>query len=367
MTTGNPTLRTRLALLYGGLFFAAAAALIAFVDLPMADVNSAQPAPRTAGAPTTAGRSDASNLHELLLYSGIALVVAAGLAAVLGRLMADRALRPFRAVVTSARRISAGNLQERLALDSPYAEFNELGATLDDLFGRLEASFDAQRHFVANASHELRTPLTVERTLLQVALDDPDATVESLRSTCQDLLAIGRQQQRLIEALLTLADSERELDQPEPFDLADLAGTVLLTRRQEAGERDVRIDATLAPAPAAGDPSLMTSLLANLLDNALHHNVPGGRVELRTGTDADGRAAVSVGNTGAVVPPSELARLFQPFQRLDTQRTHRADSDRHGLGLAIVAAIARAHRADLAADARPEGGLDIRVTFETSG
>ena len=131
---------------------------------------------------------------------------------------------------------------------------------------------------MANASHELRTPLAAERTLVQVALADPEATAETLRSTCQQVLVLGDQQERLIEALLTLASSERGVERWEPFDLADLAGRAIDDRRPEAERRRIHLDATLTAAPATGDPSLADSLVANLVDNAIRHNLPGGWV-----------------------------------------------------------------------------------------
>jgi signal transduction histidine kinase len=277
-----------------------------------------------------------------------------------GWAVAGRALRPFQAIMATARDISASSLHERLSLDGPYDEFQELGATLDELFGRLEASFESQRHFVANASHELRTPLTVERTMLQVALADPDATAEALRSTCEKLLLLGEQQERLIDGLLTLASSERGVEHWEPFDLADLAGQAIADRRQEAERRSIRVAAALFAAPAAGDPRLVASLVANLADNALRHNAVGGRVEITTATRA-GRATISVSNTGPVIPPGEVGRLARPFQRLGPQRIR--DAGGHGLGLAIVCAIARAHEATVVAAARPQGGLDVEVGF----
>jgi signal transduction histidine kinase len=290
-----------------------------------------------------------------LVFAGTVLVALA-----LGWLIAGRFLRPLRTITATARDISASNLSRRLGLVGRDDEFTELGETLDDLFARLEASFESQRHFVANASHELRTPLAAERTLLQVALADPDATAETLRSTCQQLLALGYQQERLIEALLTLASSERGIERWEPLDLAGIAGKVLLDVRQEAERRGIRIEAILAAAPATGDPSLVESLVANLVDNAIRHNRDGGRVEIST-TITGGLAIVSVSNTGTLISPAEVDRLFQPFQRLGTERISHISG--HGLGLAIVRAIAGVHGAGLTASARPEGGLDIGVSF----
>ena len=157
-------------------------------------------------------------------------------------------LRPLREITARARTISAGNLHERLALSGARDEFTELGETLDDLLARLEASFDAQRRFVANASHELRTPLTVERTLLQVALADPNASAETLRGACEELLANGRDQERLIEALLTLASSERGLERRERTDIGALATRVLEQPRPELDEHGIALEARLEAA-----------------------------------------------------------------------------------------------------------------------
>jgi signal transduction histidine kinase len=262
----------------------------------------------------------------------------------------------------TARTISAGNLSRRLALTGPDDEFRRLGDTLDELLARLEASFEAQRRFVANASHELRTPLTVERTLLQVALADPDASEASLRATCEELLAAGRDHERLLESLLTLASSERGVSQREPLDLARLAGPVLLMPRPEVQRNALRLTTELEPAPVAGDPALIARLMANLVDNAVHYNQAGGRVEVRTSA-VNGHALLSVANTGPIVRQEEAERMFEPFQRLGGGRAARADGH-HGLGLSIVRAIATAHDATVAAAPQPGGGLAVTVSFD---
>ena len=355
-------LRTRLALFYGGVFLAASAVLLAVAFLPAVRIS------RTSRV--GAGDGDvhsASNLHQVLGYSGIALAAAAVLAAALGWLAADRALRPLRTITRSARAISASNLHERLALNASYAEFTELGETLDGLFGRLEASFESQRQFVANASHELRTPLAAERTLLQVTLADPGATAEALRTACEQLLSLGAQQEKLIDALLTLASSQRGIERWEPVDIAAITRNALATRGEEAARRGIRVDAAVGPAVAPGDPRLVESMVANLADNALRHNVASGSVEISTSMTA-GSASLWVVNTGPLIPAAEVDRLFQPFQQLGADRVSRngdGDGDGgHGLGLAIVRAIAIAHQASLSARARPGGGLEIKVDFD---
>ena len=242
-----------------------------------------------------------ADVHLLAVASVVALVVLAVLSLGFGWLMAGRLLRPLRTITAKAREISATKLNERLGLQGPDDEFKELGETLDDLFGRLEASFESQRHFVANASHELRTPLTAERTLLQVALADPQASADTLRSTCEQVLALGEHEERLIEALLSLARSERGVEDWQVFDLASITEKVLLARRQEAERRDIRIEAALDEATGTGEPSLVEALIANLVDNALHHNVDGGQVDIGT-TQVAGSPLFSVVNTGPVVP-----------------------------------------------------------------
>jgi signal transduction histidine kinase len=355
------SLRTKLALLYAGAFFLAGGVLVTVGFLGFK---------QTVRVGTTPGQPPAHVTGGPLLPQAIALLVLAVASYWIGWLIAGRLLRPLRVITATAREISATNLHRRLSLGPGQDEFRELGETLDDLFGRLEAAFESQRNFVANASHELRTPLTAERTVLQVALADPEAGPGPLRPACEEVLALGQQQERLIDALLTLARGEQGLERPEPFDLAEVTAKVLADRRGEAELRGLALRAALGPAPASGDPSLAGSLVANLVDNALRHNLPGssgGWISVGTSETA-GRAVVSVRNSGPVIPPGEVARLFQPFQRLGAERVRHpgsgaAPAGGYGLGLAIVRAIAGAHGAELTARAQPEGGLAIEVAF----
>ncbi|MFZ0192639.1 MAG: ATP-binding protein [Streptosporangiaceae bacterium] len=320
----------------------------------------AQSVHQLAQAGTVQAAQRAADSHQLLVNSGIALAIVAVLALLAGWLVAGRMLRPIRTITRTARRISSTSLHERLALGGPEDELKELGDTLDSLFARLEAAFEAQRHFVANASHELRTPLTAERTLLQVALDDPGTTTAAWRSTAQEVLASSDEQARLIEALLTLASSESGLNGHEPVDLATTVPVTLAGLQPEIGRLGIHIGEVTEPAPLDGDPLLAERLVANLLTNAVRHNMAGGRVEVRTGVK-DGRAVLSVTNTGPVIPPAEVDRLFQPFQRLDRRRATYKDG--HGLGLSIVRAIATAHDATITANPMPDGGLCVSVSF----
>ncbi|HEV8066031.1 MAG TPA: ATP-binding protein [Acidimicrobiales bacterium] len=320
----------------------------------------AQAVHQVAQAGSVEAAQRATDSHQLLVNSGIALAMVAVLALLAGWLVAGRMLRPIRVITRTARRISSTSLHERLALAGPEDELKELGDTLDDLFGRLDAAFEAQSHFVANASHELRTPLTAERALLQVALDDPEMTVEAWRATAREVLASSQEQARLIEALLTLASSESGLKGEEPVDLAAAVIGAAADIQPEVARMGIHMGQVTASATLEGDRLLIERLVANLLTNAVRHNVVGGRVEVVTAT-TDGKAEVTVTNTGPVVSASDVDRLFQPFQRLDRRRGHYKDG--HGLGLSIVRAIATAHGATINATPVAGGGLSVNVVF----
>jgi len=297
--------------------------------------------------------------RQILIISATALAAIAVAAAAIGWLIAGRVLRPLTTITAAARRIAASSLHERLALQGPDDELKELADTLDNLFARLEASFDAQRRFAANASHELRTPLTRERTLLQVTLADPAATTGTWQTVSRELLASNAEQEGLLEALLTLASGEAGASQREPLDLAAITGDALAVARPGISHLGLHVHADIQPAPLDGDPLLVRQLVTNLVDNAVRHNIPGGDIEIATGTSG-GHAVLSVTNSGHVIPPADVDRLFQPFQRLGPRPARR---DSHGLGLSIVRAIATTHGATIGARARPGGGLAVDVAF----
>jgi signal transduction histidine kinase len=196
----------------------------------------------------------------------------------------------------------------------------------------------------------------LSKTLLQVALADPEITLDALRDVCREVLVSCDDQDQLIRALLTLARSQTGLENPRPFDLATVARTVVDTQKEEIEARGLRLHAVLNPAPAVGDPQLMEILVSNLVENAVRYNVPGGSIHITTGT---ARTMLTVGNTGRPVPADQVQRLLQPFQHLDRQRGH--EHQGLGLGLSIVAAIAAAHGADLSLRPLPGGGLDVEV------
>jgi signal transduction histidine kinase len=403
------TIRLRLTLLYGGLFLLSGAALLAITYLLVVNATSgcisnnqngvsafvcrpdhagaafgytpngvwrkafhAQIASSTThgpprGAPNPnqleaqAKRQHASTLHQLLIQSGLALALMSLASILLGWLVAGRVLRPLRTITSTTREISASSLHRRLALEGPDDELKELGDTIDELLARLAASFQAQRRFVADASHELRTPLALSRAMLQVALADPDLTLDSLRAACEDVLQAGQEHEQLIEALLLLARSQRGLDRRETIELATLVEKVLADHRQRAAAQGLTINARLdAAAATSGDPRLVSRLVSNLIENAIRYNCPQGHIEV-TVRRTSSRTELIVANSGSNIPPSEVERLLQPFQRLAPTRGN--DAEGHGLGLSIVAAIASAHDAALAVEPRARGGLQIGVAF----
>jgi signal transduction histidine kinase len=300
------------------------------------------------------------DLHEFLVGSCITLAAMIGISVLLGWLLAGRVLRPLRTITDTTRSISENDLHQRLALPGPRDELTELGDTIDGLLGRLQRAFDSQRRFVANASHELRTPLTVDRAILQVALADSNITLDSLRAACGEVLEAGREQERLIDALLVLARSQRGLDHKEPVDLAAVTSEVLHAHEPSAAARGLHIDASLNGATVSGDARLLHRLVSNLVDNAIRHNITSGRVQVTLAASST-EATLIVTNTGSPVAPDQVSRLLQPFQRGTQDRT--ANPNGLGLGLSIVADIAAAHGASLEIVPRPKGGLTITVSF----
>jgi signal transduction histidine kinase len=334
------------------------------LDLPKKLKVPGAVARRTTAAIRAAGLGQITfDRHQLLIAAAIALAIIAVTAAAIGWIIAGRVLRPLSTITAAARRISASSLHERLALSGPDDELKELGDTLDNLFARLEASFDAQQRFAANASHQLRTPLTRERTLLQVTLADPAATTGTWQAVSQELLASNAEQEHLIEALLTLASSEACRDEREPLDLAAITCQALAAARPANSSLGLHVQTDIQPALIDGDPLLVQQLVTNLIDNAVQHNVPGGDIQITTTTSRAG-AVLSVISSGQVIPASEVDRLFQPFQQLGPRPARRVGG--HGLGLSIVRAIAAAHGAAITAQPRPGGGLAIDVTFPRS-
>jgi signal transduction histidine kinase len=297
-------------------------------------------------------------LSHLLQYSLITLSVVIALAAILGWIFAGRALRPVHLISAAARAASEHDLSARVAPTGPRDELRELAETFDEMLGRLQAAFEGQQRFIANASHELRTPLAVMRATVDVVLGNPGATPGDLRGMGADIRAAVDHAEHLISALLILARNERGLTVREQVDLATAAEDVLDT----AALGDRRVHATLEPAVISGDPVLAERLIANLVENAARYNHPAGDIWVGTGTTA-GSSQLTVANTGPFISPADVDRIFQPFQRLSDRTSH----DGSGLGLAIVASIAEIHGGTAAARPRDDGGLSVTVTIPAAG
>jgi signal transduction histidine kinase len=297
-------------------------------------------------------------LSHLLQYSLITVAVVIALAAVLGWIFSGRALRPVHQITTAARAASEHNLSARVAPTGPRDELRELAETFDEMLGRLQAAFEGQQRFIANASHELRTPLAVMRATVDVVLGNPDATPGDLRGMAADIRAAVDHAEHLIGALLLLARNERGLTVREETDLATAAEDVLDT----AGLGGRRVHARLEPAVISGDPVLAERLIANLVDNAVRYNHADGDIWISTRTMA-GSSQLTVASTGPVISPDDIEHIFKPFQRLGDRTSH----DGYGLGLAIVASIAVIHGGTATARPRDDGGLTVTVTIPSAG
>jgi signal transduction histidine kinase len=385
------TIRVRLTLLYTGLFTACGAivvvityALVAGLPLLVAGQNAAQ----TQGNPRvvlemcqqTAGDIDPglqakcaslseggflngaltqrdATLSHLLQYSLTTLGAVIALAALAGWIVAGRVLRPVHQITAAARTASEHNLSARVSLTGPRDELRDLADTFDDMLGRLQAAFESQQRFIANASHELRTPLTVMRATVDVVLAKPEPVPADLLGMGQDIRIAVDHAEALVEALLTLARNEHGLTVHEQVDLATVAEDVL----DSTDLRDRRRHPTLQPAMTSGDPVLLERLVANLVENAVRYNHSGGDIWLSTAT-MDGQAILVVTNTGPAVPPDNLDGLFEPFQRLHDRTTR----DGFGLGLALVASITAVHHGQVTAYPRHNGGLTVTVTLPST-
>jgi signal transduction histidine kinase len=274
-------------------------------------------------------------------------------------LVAAWALRPLSAIAQTVRLLGPQNLGQRIQLRTRPDALTELADTLDGALDRLAAGYESQRRFTANASHELRTPLAVQRVLTEVAMEDPDAGRDLHRLGAQ-LLRTNERNEKLIEGLLVLAESDRGLLGNVPVRLDELAGSVLDAHEQLAAQHGVTLHPKLAERTIPGDPVLLERLIANLVANAIAYNEPGGWVEIEV--PAADQPALAVRNTGPPIPPQEVTSLFEPFRRLGTDRT--SNTSGVGLGLSIVRSIVAAHEGTIRARPRPEGGLIIEIEFK---
>jgi len=302
---------------------------------------------------------DASKQRGFLEFTLAGLGLGTLLAGGLGWAVSRRVLRPLAAVTTAAQIASQENLDQRLALAGPPDELKELADTFDAMLARLDAAFASQRRFIANASHELRTPLTEMRTLIDVTTARPAAPAAHLEPV---LAAIGTavdKSEELIEALLTLARSDRGPGSAELVDLPTAVEHAIDLIGPAAAARQIQIGTALQDAQVTGDRVLLERLVSNLIENAVRHNVTGGWVLASTQTRS-GIAEITVSNGGEHIPPDQVPELFEPFRRLSGRTGNQPGS---GLGLSIVASVASAHSGHAEAHARPDGGLDVQITL----
>jgi signal transduction histidine kinase len=373
-----PTIRLRMTVLYGLMFLVTGAVLLTIgyilvrhnleqrgnlrADLHKLGISAPSGAPlgfrpgspeaSVANAVRAQLRSNA--LHQLVVDYLLALGVMTMVSVAAGWLLAGRALRPLRDITATARRVSGENLGERISLVGPADELRELADTFDGMLERLDAAFASQRHFVANASHEMRTPLAIMRTEVDVTLAEPDASTEELRAMGEAVRETVDRCERLIEGLLMLARSEAATGHDEAVELSALAADCITDLRARAQEADVEVSPHLQPAWTQGEPALLERLIANLVDNGIRHNEPGGHLFIST-SSGGGRVRLIARNGGAVIDPELAATLSEPFRRLAR------GTPGFGLGLSIVRSVARAHGGTVAITAPPSGGLEVRV------
>ncbi|MEV6859598.1 HAMP domain-containing sensor histidine kinase [Streptosporangium subroseum] len=373
------SIRWRLTITYGVLFFLAGALLMLVIYLMVGwALNVAWPAfpldldglippdavRKIQGQWYWQQQDAVSGAQKLLLTRSVLALLGVGiLAIIIGYIVADRALKPIQQMTATARKLSGSTLaHERIDLKGPDDELKELADTFDAMLTRLNVAFDTQRRFVANASHELRTPLTINRTVLEIALGDPEASGD-LKALGRTLLEVNARNERLIEGLLLLARSERELSVRKPVDMKDVAETAIDQLSSRAEEAGVTVTTELQSAETIGDPVLLERCVANLVENGIKHNLPeSGRLWVRAGM-VEGALVVQVANTGLHVPAYEVNSLFEPFRRLNADRVDSAKGA--GLGLSIVRAVVRAHGGNVTAIPRDGGGLVITVRLQS--
>ena len=377
------SLRWRLALAYGALLSVAAAILLAVAVIVADQTVAATPGlpPDTEVEVVTADGAtvtvSAAAVQEalrdqardaILRTGGLAFgfVVLAGSAA--SYLVAGRVLSPVSELTVIARRLSTATLAQRISYSGPRDELADLAGAFDEMVRRLDAAFAGQQRFAANASHELRTPLTLIRVEVDVALSDPNASVEELRTSAEIVREATIRADALVESLLLLARSEAEaqqgmLSRRESVDLADLVPGALAAVGSETTERDLSVESSLAPAGTVGDPELLSRLVGNLVENGVRHNTDGGALSVGTGRSG-GRVWLVVSNSGPVFEQAELADLLTPFRRGGAGRSGVRGV---GLGLSIVRAVVAAHHGTVDLIALPEGGMEVRITLPAGG
>lgn len=359
------SIRVRLTLTYAGLVTAAGVVLIALVYFytryVTLNIEIGGPVGDTAAVPasqTSEVTQVDTNLFDLLssiMRSAVgALALLVVLSGTVGWILAGRMLRPLSSMNAAAKRAASGDLSQRLALSGPRDEIHDLADTFDNMLASLERSFSVHRRFAANASHELRTPLATTQTMIDVALSDPQASAEDLRTVLTRVLETNRANRETIDALLDLADAQSGKLAREDVDIEATVRDALGVIAPEVAERDLRVSTHLRAIQVQGDPVLLRQSVSNLLRNAARYNVDGGRITVGMARLDDG-VRLTIRNDGPVVPEDKVDSLREPFVRGEGRGRTRGSG--HGLGLAIVTAVATAHGGRLGLSANPTGGL----------
>jgi len=303
-------------------------------------------------------------LLRLLLVSLLPVVIA--MACLGGAWLSARALKPIHDITAAANAISIENLSERLPVPSTGDELARLTEVLNSMLARLESAVKRLSQFAADASHELRTPLAVIRTTAELALRR-SRPPESYRESLSEIAAETERMTKLVEDLLTLARSGTEASQMprSPLDLPALLREVCAELQSLAETRQIRIHSDLPgaqpgdrPAIVSGNRPALRRLFVILLDNAIKYSAPGSGVRLAWSQE-DGRASVTIEDSGAGISQADLPHIFERFYRA-------GEGEGHGIGLALADHIARAHGATIEVRSSPGAFSVFRVSFPVS-
>ena len=354
------TVRVRLALTYSALLFGITALLLAGVYLALSSTIDAAPLdPVTVKKFTRAADGtivyrpgeqfqaadldsvqkavNFTALQTLRDYSIAALVIMFGLSLAIGWWVAARALRPVERITSTAREITATDLSRRIAATGPRDELRTLADTIDDMLGRLDGAFRAQRTLVEDVSHELRNPVAVIQANVEAVLASEQSTPAERRDAAAVVTRATGRMSRLLDDLLATARKRSAAFVDREVDLAGLTRAVAEEHTLLAAERSLRLDLRLAAGPVVyADPESLDRALSNLLSNAVRLAPVGSTITVGVGS-RQGWAWAAVGDEGPGIPETERSRVFERFHR------GAAQTGGSGLGLAIARQIAESH------------------------
>jgi len=308
-------------------------------------------------------------LAEMQWAFGLGIPLLLILSSLGGYWLARKSLRPVAAMTERAQQISASTLHGRLPVLNPGDELGRLASVFNELLARLDASFEQQRQFIADASHELRTPVAIVRGEAELALARNERTPEELRSALRTIEEEMRGLQRIVEDLFLLARAHagERLLQPAELYFGELAAECVRSARTLAAQKhiELRYEGS-TDLPMRGDEALLKRLLLNLVDNAIKYTPAGGQVAVSARAD-DGRYVIDVRDTGTGIPAEAQALVFERFYRAQRARRAGEPSSGAGLGLAIASWIAHAHDGALVLLASDANGSVFRLTLPAPG